>query len=201
MRGPLAFMVESVREPLAELGFKKRAGAIFTSDLGDDVLGWLGLNTASEHVIGVEVAPVVGVRHGAVERLVAELRGDPYHPYRPPTIRTQLGYLTTERRYRAWPFDGPSNEASALDLVATLLAVGLPFFRTNASLEKLCLRLDEGLSSDHALPYRRAAAWWLVGDRERARSLVDEALAALGAERSLAADDFRRFAGAFRARS
>jgi len=107
----------------------------------------------------------------------------------------------TERRYRAWPFDGPSNEASARDLVATLLAVGVPFLRANVSLEKLCLRLDEGLSSYHALPYRRAAAWWLAGDRERARALVDEALAALSERRDLAADDFRRFADAFRARS
>jgi len=65
MRGPLASLVETVRQPLAELGFRKRAGGVFTSDLGDDVLGWLGLNTASEHVKGVEVAPVVGVRHGA----------------------------------------------------------------------------------------------------------------------------------------
>lgn len=66
-------VIEAVRGPLGSLGLRKRAGAVFTMDIEDDVVGWLGLNTATEHHVGaVEVHPVVGVRHQLVERLVAQ---------------------------------------------------------------------------------------------------------------------------------
>lgn len=79
---------------LAELGFKKRAGDVFTVDLDEDVLGWLGLNRATEHRPAgeVEINPVVGVRHQVVERIVAECRGEKFHAYQPPTVSTPLGY-------------------------------------------------------------------------------------------------------------
>ncbi|MGZ4184450.1 MAG: hypothetical protein ACXVEW_01870 [Solirubrobacteraceae bacterium] len=55
--------VELLRGPLGGLGFRKRAGAIFTIELDDPVIGWLGLNAATEHQPAgqASVNPVVGV--------------------------------------------------------------------------------------------------------------------------------------------
>jgi hypothetical protein len=67
-----------VKALLTQLGFRKRAGEIFTIDIAEDVLGWLGFNTATEHYRAgeFEVNPVVGIRHQRVERLVNDLRGE-----------------------------------------------------------------------------------------------------------------------------
>ena len=80
-------VVKLVTPLLAELNFRKRAGQIFTAEITDDVLGWLGLNRATRHCPAgeVEINPVVGVRHQGVERIVAECRGEKFHAYQPPT--------------------------------------------------------------------------------------------------------------------
>jgi len=56
--------LEAVSSLLAKLGFKKRAHLVFTIDLAPGVLGWLGLNRATQHRAPgeVEINPVVGVR-------------------------------------------------------------------------------------------------------------------------------------------
>lgn len=101
--------LDAVRGPLAELGFRKRAGGIFTVDLEPDVLGWLGLNRASEHQPSgsFEVNPVIGLRLQRVEREVARLTSQPFHQYIPPSASSPLGYLMPEARYRAWQLQHP----------------------------------------------------------------------------------------------
>src|SRR5690242_10447195 len=91
---------------LGAYGFRKRAGQVLTAELAPDVLGWIGLNRATKHRAPgeVEINPVVGVRHQAVERLVAELLGIKFHAYVPPTVCTPLGYLLPEARFRSWLF-------------------------------------------------------------------------------------------------
>lgn len=199
----VALVVETVKEPMARLGFTKRAGRIFTSAFGGDSLGWVGLNTASEHRApeGVEVNLVVGVRNQHVERLVAELRGETFHPYLPPTVRSPLGYLSPERRYRPWLFEATTVRPLAAEMVGSFAQHGVAFIRRNAGLEGLCQGLDEGLSSDHDLPYRRSAAWLVAGDPVQALEIVDEAMAGLEARTDLAAGEFRRFAVNLRERA
>lgn len=71
--------VEAMRGPLEAIGFVKRAcGNLFTSDFGGDMVGWVGLNTASAHYPkGIRaVHPNVGVRHQFVARWHAALRGE-----------------------------------------------------------------------------------------------------------------------------
>jgi hypothetical protein len=101
--------------PLLGLGFKKRAGEIFTMGLSHDVIGWLGLNRATRHRQRgeVEIYPIVGVRHQEVERLVSELRGDRFHSYVPCTLSTPVGYLLPQQAYAAWVFgpDAPAGTA------------------------------------------------------------------------------------------
>lgn len=186
---------------LEAVGFKKRAGQVFTMEVGDGVLGWLGLNRANRHRPPgeVEINPVVGVRHQAVEQVVAELRGEKFHPYQPPTVSTPLGYLMPGERYRAWVLTtGAEHEAA--DLVDAVEKYAVPFMTATSDLATLCQRLDERMGFDHQLVYRRPAARLLAGDSPRARELLEAAAADLGDRDDAAAAEFRRFADAFRHR-
>ena len=195
-------VAESVTPLLAELGFKKRAGDIFTVELAEDVIGWLGLNRATQgRPPGeVEVNPVVGVRHQEIERIVAELRGEKFHAYQPPTISTPLGYLLPQARYRAWIFVSSGASNTAKEMVAAIAEHGLPFMRSVVKLSDLCRCLEEMSGFEHQLIYRRPTAWLLAGDMTRASKVLDDSLKAVKDRRDVAATEFKRFAVALRER-
>ena len=170
-------------------------------EVGEGVLGWLGLNRAGRHRRPgeVEINPVVGVRHQAVEQLVAELRGEKFHAYQPPTVSTPVGYLMPDERYEAWIITDDADEQAA-GLVAAVERYAVPFMRSTSGLEALCCRLDDRMGFDHQLVYRRPVAWLLAGDVDRASALIEAAEAGLGERDDAAASEFRRFAVAFRRR-
>jgi hypothetical protein len=188
--------LSSLSPRLKDLGFVKRAGGIFTSELAPGVLGWLGLNRATKHRPPgeVEINPVIGVLHQQVERVVAETLGEKVHPYQPPTVSSPLGYLTPEARYRAWIFTPASAEGVAEDLAQTVRAHALPFMQSTVALPDLCRRLDEGLGFHHQIAYRRPVAWLLAGQPAHAAELLGELVARLGDRSDPAAVEFRRFA-------
>ncbi len=187
---------------LAKIGFRKRAGNVFTLELAPGVPGWLGLNRATRHrgPGEVEINPVVGVRFQEVERLVAECRGEKFHTYQPPTIHSPLGYLMPEKKFMAWVFAPGRAEEVTTDMVNAIAAHGIPFMRSVVDLAELRRRLEDRFGFEHQLAYRRPAAALLVGDAEQARGLLNETLVAIGARTDLAAADFRRFAESFRGR-
>ncbi len=187
---------------LAKLGFRKRANAVFTMEIANDLLGWLGLNRATKHrqPREVEINPVVGVRHQGIERLVAELRKETFHAYQPPTISTPLGYLLPESRYRAWIFAPDRSASTARDMVSAIERYGVSFMRSIVDFRDLRNALDKGIGIEHQLVYRRPVAQFLAGDLGRARQTLDDSLASLGERSDLAAAEFRRFAQALRQR-
>ncbi|MGH3932603.1 MAG: hypothetical protein ACRDTF_21815 [Pseudonocardiaceae bacterium] len=196
-------VIKSITPLLAECNFRKRAGQIFTAEIADEVLGWLGLNRASRHRPAgeVEINPVVGVRHQGVERIVAECRGERFHAYQPPTVSTPLGYLLPENSYQAWVFGSDqSTEGVAQEMVRTIEQYGVSFMRSAAALPELCRRLDEGMGFEHQVMYRRPVAWLLVGDPQRARNILDKALAELADRSDVAAEEFRRFGASLQSR-
>jgi hypothetical protein len=185
----------TVAEPLAGLGFKKRTGGIFTKPVDDEFLGWLGLNTATEHFAGtaVRVLPVLGVRHHPTERLIAELSDRQFHAYLPPTISAPLGELRSPRRFETFVVERANPSESVDGMVAAIAEVGPAFIERNASLPALRARLDDGLTVDE-VPYRRAVTALLDGHIDEALDLVDSTIAELGERDDLAAAAFRRFA-------
>jgi hypothetical protein len=191
-----------VKPMLAQLGFRKRAGDVFTVELARDSVGWLGLNRATRHRPGgeVEINLVVGVRSEEVERIVAELRGEKFHTYMPATVSTSLGYLMPEHRYRAWVFAQEPSE-TATEMVEAVATYALPFMHRLTDLSALCEELDRGLGYEHQVVYRRPVAWMLLGDLAHAHLVLDEASAQLGARNDLAAEEFRRFSEALRRRA
>lgn len=187
---------------LSELGLKKRRGYVFTIEMNSDVVGWLGLNRATQHRAHgeVEINPVIGVRSQPIERLVAELRGDKFHAYSPPTICTPLGYLMPGGKYKAWLLaaDAPGNATA--DMVGAVRQYGVPFIRSMMDLKRLVEELERGRGVSGQVIYRRPAAWFLLGDFMRARESIAETVAGLQTRNDPAAMDFKKYADAFRRR-
>lgn len=194
--------LKDVLDELVDIGFKKRKGFVLTLGVAPGVLGWLGLNRATKHHAAgaVEVSPVVGVRFEGVEQLVAECRGVQSNGYVTATISSPLGYLMPDGKSISWTFSPLRTRDATTDMVAAIVRFGIPFMRSVVSLDQLRQRLDQRFGHDHQLICTRPAAALLAGDAGGARLLIDSALAALGERTDLAAESYRRFADAFRAR-
>src|SRR5262249_52463542 len=138
-RDIIAAMSAAAKDNLVDAGFRKRTGDIFTRDLGDHALGWVGLNRATYNNRGpLDVNPVIGVRDQEVERLLAELLGERFHPYLPPTVSTPLGYLMPIQWIVTWTFETlDSVPSQAKDMTEAILTYGLPFMRDTSSRDTL----------------------------------------------------------------
>ena len=184
---------------LKPMGFKKRAGATFTCLVSEDVLGFVGLNSASNRPAGpFEINPVVGVRHQPLERAVAELSGRKPHGYVPPSLSKPIGYLMPESRYRAWLFDDQESvDDVAGSLCAAIAEFGTAYLRDHDSLEAIVAGLS---AAEHtpgdAIAMRLSVGLALLGDSARARQTVEQELGDLGDRQDLAAEYFRDFARA-----
>jgi hypothetical protein len=187
------------KPPLGAVGFRKRAGRVFTVDLVSEieVVGWLGLNCASKHLgDAVEVNPVVGVRNQPVERLVAELRGMKFHAYQPPTVSVSLGYLMPEGRYRGWVFELEEMEQVASAMAGAIAEYGRSYMQETTSLDSLLLQISK--RRGHFLEYRRPVVLSLLGRHSEALSDVERTVADLGDRQDDAAQNLRSFGAAFR---
>lgn len=115
---------KQITELLDPLGLRQRTQDVFTRVLNAETLGWLGLNRAVHREDGaLEINPMIGVRNQRLEKLVAELAGRRFHPYLPPSVAVNLGYLSRERRYVPYLFyedDQVGEKAKALaDAIAS----------------------------------------------------------------------------------
>jgi len=185
-----------LQEPLRALGFRKRSGPIYTVALTPDVLGWLGLNTASRHQPAgtVEVNPVVGVHHRTVEEIVAELRGEAIHPYHPPTVCTPIGDVTPAHRYTAWEI-GEVWSAPAAAMLEAVERYGLPYLRSLTDLDAIRVAAEE--RRGHHLEYRLPVIRQLLGHPRQAWEGLSSDVGALGHRQDPAAQQLRAFARAF----
>ncbi|WP_308930998.1 hypothetical protein [Arthrobacter sp. SLBN-112] len=190
------------RARLLDAGFRKRSGDIFTRPVTDDILGWLGLNrAASRQSPLVEVNPVVGVRHVAVESMVAELLGEKPHGYAPPTLSVSLGYVMPARSYQAWVFtvDTPV-ESVADDLVAAVNEYGIPYFEHHDSLAAIVQAMSEGAGFKEHNVFRLPVGYLLLDELEKAQQIITASVDELGQRQDLAAHRLRAFAAAFQQR-
>jgi hypothetical protein len=194
---PAQLIATRVLPPLHDLGFQGKG--VLTLVLTGSAIGWLGLNRASRHFSPGQfgINPVVGVRHQAVERLIAECRGERFHPSVPPTLSVPLGYLLPESRYRLWTFDEQVADDAARDMAAAVQEYGLPFMRRNTDIEALCRSLEDARGFPEQLAYRRPAAYWLAGKYDEALESLERSLVDLGPRDDPAAIELRRFSRAF----
>lgn len=162
-------MKKTIARQFAALGFRKRIWGVFTRELSDEVLGWVGLNYSSKHTLPghVEMHPVIGVRHQDKERLVAELQEEKFHSYVPPTASNPLDYLISQRgRYRSWPFQrAVEDEVATADMVGAVERYGLPYMDALVSREALSTALAGPGNSIEELRILRQAALALLMER------------------------------------
>lgn len=192
--------VRTLREPLEQQGFRKRTGAIFTTALSDEVLGWLGLNYASRHRPPGQVAihPVVGVRHQAVERLIARLRREEFHQYVPPTVSTLIGYVMPAHRDIGWEFGAQYGTSAGDELIAAIVDYGLPFMRSLTHLSAILEAISSGFC--RYPEYRFPAVLEVMGRHQDAMAAMARVVDELGERHDDAARQLRDFAAAFAAK-
>lgn len=184
-------------DKLGAIGFEKRKADIFTLNINEGVVGWLGLNKALYRGGIVQINPVVGIRHQKLETVVADLLGQKPDQYVTASISTNVGYLMPEKKYAAWSFqEGDNGEALVAGMVAAVDKFGRPFMEQAATLEAIyntLLNSKRGTPPD-PLDYRIAVASVLLGKRAEAKTFVDAKLREIGNRTDAAAECFRKFA-------
>lgn len=188
---------------LSEDGFRKSSkGGIFVKDVAPEVLCWVGLNKAGVKETGFEVNLVVGVRHQEVERQVAALLDEPWDPVIPPTLATNVGYLSPSGRYLGLSFSRSEDVSVAVgQLCALVLEFGVPFARKLSQLPELAQALQEGRygipqQSDYRLP----VCHLMDGSPVRSAECVRIKLERVGDAADPAAARYRHFASKLLAR-
>jgi len=143
MKGaPIATIAENILKPmLGELGFKRRESGIYTLDLGNGFLGWLGMPRAVKSGV-VAISPVIGIRHQQTQNLLSQLLGEDIHPYLPPTVCRSLGFFLPEGKWREWYFDENDDVSEYRSMVDPIEDAALPFVRDHADLAGLDAMLE-----------------------------------------------------------
>ena len=193
MKTLLQVVTGSLALSLESKGFKKRADGIFTKELADGFIGWLGLNHA-KHKQGIEINPVVGIRCQELERVLATILQEKPHKYIPPTVSISLGYLMPKHSYRAWIFEGDIGDSALSDLTDAIYCYGIPFMESNSVISKIDALLESPkFGHFDQVMYRRPLARWLLGDFKGALQICDGYCRELGQRADMAAAQFRQF--------
>lgn len=192
-------------DALVGVGFKKRAGGVFTTALDDDALGLVGLNRASRAGIPGELNmnPICGVRIQSLERNLAEITGRKFHQYMPATVSEPLHYLARPGQVTNWKLyrDTPESNAEVIaDIVACVEAAGLPYMRKRATLETMSQALMANEGHRWQTVFRAPVALWLLNRNEEALSAIEAQLTEIGSQENAAYDDYRAFASALKRR-
>lgn len=198
-KGLLPEFLRATRSGLGALGFVKRTEEIFTLPVAEDVLGWLGLpRVIDSRAKRLCVALTVGVRHQTIEGVISSLLQERRHPYIPPTVSTNIGYIMPDDRYKQWcVHDGDDVSPVVRDLVDSVHEFALPFMHHNAQLTQLCSSMHNvRIGIPGQMAYRLPVCCVLLGKPGDAKLAVDTQLAALRGGANPAADRYRKFASA-----
>lgn len=166
--------------------------------LGTDVEGWLTLDTTvNEGPRRVGVYPVIGVLHGRLEKIVQEFSGV---KDRNPTLTIQLGYLMPQETFLTWILEPPPFDwiPETKRMVQAVEIYGVPFMKSNASLEVIIDHLERHRYSDReSAAYRVPVAYLLAGKTDLALEHARKHLAELGKRTDPAALQYKTFAAKF----
>lgn len=205
----IAASMLACRAQLEAAGFTRHAAdRFFTMPLGPRLFGWIGLGRAVHRGDGsMVIIPAVGLLHQDVERLWTTCAGIPYHRYAPATVQMSPGRLTPEGVATPnWVFfrPGESVDEAAKQVCRPIVEYGLPWMREHASLTGI--QALDGSEQYHIrlLTWRRAVIAYLLGDPDRARQVLSDALNRIEQEGGPHADEVlaveRRFAAALEQR-
>ncbi len=160
---------------LRKYGFTATLHNILLQPRADNaVTGWLRLRRITSGLPAeVQVNPIVGVRHIAVEKAFIEL----LRATAPiPTLAQPLGDLLPRRAVGQWSFRaGKDLNKAAEDLARNVRDHGLPFIDRWADLRVLFRDVEQsGLLSENDRWFLLPIVAALNGNHSRARQLIDE---------------------------
>ncbi len=190
-----------VTSALVPLGFVRDTGDLFASPVSTKVFAVVGLNKAIEADC-VEVNPVMGLRHVAIESLIDEVLRLPKVAKYAMTIGASLGYLMPEPRYRPLLITNEIDaKQAAYDLALDVERYGLPFVREHRELTAIAHAVQSPpLNAEHRRIYTLPAALFLAGDYRAAQKFLEEHLKEIVGKTYPAAKQYRQFARALLAR-
>ncbi len=198
----LQLAVAALRAPMEGAGFLPRAGGRYVIPLAPGMMGIVGLVHATRGYGPGETSlyPIVGVRAEVVEWIVAALQGSKLQQYYPYTISRPLGEIAGLRYIDAnWAFGPGNTDVPASDLVATLVRHGLPFMREHSTLPAIWKAIEQRWC--RTPEYRKPVVLALLGQRAEAHAVLDQLEAGMAGRQDPAAQEWRRFAVAFRQRN
>lgn len=194
-------VLQLVKTGLVSLGFRKRKH-VFSLSVSEDVLGLIGLNTASRGPGVMEINTVIAVSNRRVGQLLAELEGKEFDETSPFLAHANVGYLSPASKYHPFLFPEPEPpEEGARQLVAAVEDYGLPFIHSNQPLAALLhtmrsTRFASSINTVYGIP----VALHLLGEDSEADAFLREQLDKLGPQEAPFAQRYRNFAIGLRAR-
>jgi len=188
-------LLKAALPKLTRMGMQKRAHWIFTCALAPEAIGWLSfpsrLDRSEVHIM---MSVNVGVRHQTLERTLAELEGEKFHAYHPPSMMTSLDSLMPRRAFPSWVFTNETDNAALLnDVISCIEKYGLAFMRDHTGLDSI-VETGYQFQSRESRAYRVPVAYFLMGESEKVRESLNETLESIADRDDFWAQGFRKFA-------
>lgn len=201
MRDLITAFGSAARVRMTGAGWRKRAGDIYTHDLGDGFHAWVGLNRASKHH-PLRITPVAGLRYDPLEQLLADLTGSGSPTS--ATIARPVGYLAPGHSFlQLQVADTGDAERAAGELHDLVQGYGLPFAQQHANTGALltALRVGGNVPNPDRTRILIPALHFLRGDIDQTRSCLAHGLSHYGQDMGMpVVAEYHRFANALTTR-
>ncbi len=156
--------------------------------------GSLGFSQ-SEFANAFHVTPFIGVRFEPIEELINELLDR--QSSAAPTIRGQIGWLMPDKRDHYWNFKSENDILPFTnEIMIAIQDYGLPFIRSRCTLPAVTeiLAQQPRLSIKEHRQMSLPVAYYLLGDFEQSRKILDKTVIEYGDATYPLAMTYRRFA-------
>lgn len=186
----------SIKPVFEELGFLKKKTGIFVKTVSADVLGTIGLNIATGRGSGIiEINPVIGIRNQCIERLLAEILGEPFDELIPATLAGNVGYLSHENTYRPYIFTNKESiDAIVNEMRDAVKDFGLPFMQKASNLSDLVeLMRTVRFGIPFVIEYRIPVGLLLLGKKIEAKEIIDKKMSEITSKHDPASLRYKKF--------
>lgn len=184
-------------ERLDGIGIQRREARIFTQTTIDQNLLWIGLVIEKHRANdAIFLTPHIGYRHQRLQEVIAEVEGEKFHQYLPPTIAMDIGYLDKESRPLSIQVTDLSSAYDAAgNLVERIISNGFPFC-DSMTLDGIIRILPEFAIWEDA-GERLLAAYYLIGKSEAELKTFASERIAIGKSENRFFERFETFANRF----
>ncbi len=174
-------LLDSLKQPMADLGLTKRAEGAFTYEANPEVLAACQILVAFHNRVEAGVGVAVGLRHQVVERLVAECAEKPFRRYDlgSPTFNLEVLRQAGEKHNELWEInivDLTSVDRVIHDAILPMVRDGfVPWadgFQTVEAVRDRMLPAATEFTGLQSVVEPLSVAQWMLGDPDAAEALL-----------------------------